>query len=133
MIDDLKNGLLGSERGVKIPHVHPPWVRHRNLVRQSFPLHLTKGPQTFLIMKRSSQVSKGYTHTEGAFRPARTHICRERERERDPHDRDGLFSWWRIPNERTLNANGAPLEAFRGFSEDHFRSVGGADAGQRSL
>ena len=76
-MDALENGPLGSERGVKFHHFHPLWVRHCDLVRQSIPLHLTKGPRIFLILKRSSQVSKGYTHTEGAFRHARTHICRE--------------------------------------------------------
>ena len=38
---------------------------------------MTKGPRAFLTLKRSSQVSKGYTNTEDAFRPARTHMSRE--------------------------------------------------------
>ena len=78
MIDALENGPLRSERAVKFHHFYPLWVRHCDLVRLPFLLHLTKGARTFLVlMKRSSQVSKGYTHTEGAFRPARTHICIE--------------------------------------------------------
>ena len=77
MIDAVENGPLGSERGVKFHYPPPLWVRHCDLVRQPFPLHLAKAPRTFLILKRSSQVSKGHTHTDGAFRPARTHICIE--------------------------------------------------------
>ena len=109
MTDAFENGPLVSERGVKFHHFHPLWARHCDLVRQSFPLYLTEGPRTFLILKRSSQVSKGYTHTEGAFKPARTHL------QIDPHDGASLFGWWRITNERTLKANGVPLEAFRGL------------------
>ena len=44
--------------------------------------------------------------------------------QRDPHDGDGFFGWWKIPNERTLKANGSPLEAFRELFEDHFRYIG---------
>ena len=77
MIDALENGPPGSQIGVKLHNFHPLRVRYCDLVRQPFSLHLTKGPRTFLILKRSSQVSKGYTHTKGTFRPARTYICRE--------------------------------------------------------
>ena len=55
----------------------------------------------------------------------RFQACKDSYLQRDPHDEDGLFGWWRIPNESTLKANGAPLEAFRGLSEDHFRYIGG--------
>ena len=77
LIDAVENGYLGSERGMKFHPFHPFWVRYCHLVRQSFPLHLTKGQGTFLILKRLSRVSRGYTRTEGALRPARAHICRE--------------------------------------------------------
>ena len=96
-----------SERAVKFHHFLPLWVRHCELARQPFPLYLTKGPRTFLILKRSSQVSKGYMHTEGAFKPASTHL------QRGSHDGASLFGWWRITSERTLKANVAHLEAFR--------------------
>ena len=77
LIDAVENGPLGSERGVSLHSFHPVWMRHCNLVRQPFPLHLTKGPRTFLILRRSSQVRRGYTHTEGTSKPARAHICSE--------------------------------------------------------
>ena len=109
LIDAVVNGPLGPDRGMKFHPFHPLWKCHCDLVSQSFPLHLTKGQRTFLILKKSSRVSRGYTHTEGAFRPARTHL------QRDPHDADGLFGYWRIPNVGTLKVNSAPLEAFRGL------------------
>ena len=112
-IDTIENGPLGSERGVMFHHFQPLWVRHCDLVRQPFPLHPTKGPRAFLILKRSSQVSKGYTLTECACRPARTHICR------DPHDGDGHFGWRRIHNKRTLKAN----ESLFRLSEDSLKII----------
>ena len=76
LLGAVENGLLGSERGLKFTLL-PLWVRHCDLVSQPFPLHLTKGPKTFLILKRPSQVNRGDKHTGGAFRSAMTHICRE--------------------------------------------------------
>ena len=109
-------------------HFHPLWVRHCDLVRHPFSMPLTKRPRTFLILKRSSQVSKGIHARRGRFQ-----ACKDSYLGNDPHDGDDLFGWWRIHNERVLKINGVPLEDFRGLSEDHFRFVSRTDAGQGSL
>ena len=98
-----------------------PCVRHCDSVRQLFLLHPTKGPRTFLIPTRSSQVSRGYTDTEDA-QQQRTHICREILMTQASSSVGGGFSIV-----RTLKANGAPTETFRGRSEDHFEFIA-ADA-----
>ena len=93
-------------------------MRHCDSVRQSFPLRSTKGPRTFLILKMSSQVSRGYIHTEDAFRLAKAkefHVRREILMTQTASSVGRGFS-----NARTLKVNGAPPEAFGGLSEEHF-------------
>ena len=69
--------------------------------------------------------------TEDAFRPAKAkdlHICREILMTHTASLAGGGFS-----NVRTLKANGAPPEAFRGLSEEHFGLiVGDADISLKS-
>ena len=121
MIVGVENEPPLSERGMRIYLFYPLCVRHCDSVRQPFPLHPTKGLRTFLILKMSSQVNRGYIHTEDAFRPAKakgSHTCREILMTQTASSAGGGFF-----NVRTLKADGAPPWAFRGLCEDHFKLI----------
>ena len=94
-------------------------------------MHPKKGPRTFLILKRSSQVSRGYTYIQTTIQACKakdSHICREIFKTQMASSVGGGFS-----NVRTLKANGAPPKAFRGLTEDHFGLiVADADRSLRS-
>ena len=62
LIVGVENEPPGLERGVKFYIFYPLCMCHCHSVRQHFPLHPTEGPRTFLILKRSSQVSSTHTY-----------------------------------------------------------------------
>ena len=65
MIVGVENTGIG-ERG-KNSSYQILWVCHCDSVRSFFPLHPTKSPEIFLILKRSSQASRGCTHIQRAL------------------------------------------------------------------
>ena len=91
-------------------------LNRTNSVGQPFPWHHTKGARTFLTLKGSSQMGRGYTHIQRALsglQVQRTLISAERSsRQQKASSVNGVFS-----KQSTLEADGAPPE-IRSLSED---------------
>ena len=114
MIAGVENGPPGiGERG----EISPCWAAlgaPMRFIQVRFPFRPSKGPKAYLILKKSSQVSGGYTHIQRVLSGLQVRMSLISYLQRDAHTQMSSSIGGGFSNERTRIANGPPPEAFRG-------------------